>query len=257
MESNNEPSILLTLKINIIRDLGYNLTKESTILDFGCGSGELVQELRELGYKAFGCGTRFSAKYNIDTPGMLSAGILREIDMQNYVLPFGDNNFDFIFSHSVFEHVQNYPESISEISRVLKPEGFCLHAFPSRYKPIEAHVFVPFASVIHSYGWLYFWSLLGIKNEWENCNTAKSRANKYYTYLKEETNYLSRKQLKEQFEKRFKNVIFCENLWIKNLPGKGKYLHWMSKIFPFLPYFFSTFKSRIIFTSKPYKGSKS
>jgi SAM-dependent methyltransferase len=257
MEINTKPSFLLSLKINVISDLGYNLTKESTILDFGCGSGEMVQELRELGYKAFGCGTRFSIKDNIDTSGMMSDGILREIDLQHYVLPFENNTFDFIFSHSVFEHVQNYPEALNEISRVLKPDGFCLHTFASRYKPIEAHILVPFASIIHSHWWLYLWSLLGINNEWQGCNSVKERSDRFYNYLKEETNYLSKKQLSQQFERQFKNVLFCEKLWIKHSSRKGKYLYSLSKIFNVLPRFFSTFKSRVIFTSEPYKGSKS
>jgi SAM-dependent methyltransferase len=257
MVINIKPSFLLSLKIKIIRDLGYNLTKESTILDFGCGSGEMVQELRELGYVAFGCGTRFSIKNNIDTSGMMGAVILREIDLQNYVLPFENNTFDFVFSHSVFEHVQNYPEAINEISRVLKPDGFCLHTFASRYKPIEAHVLVPFASIIRSHWWLYLWSFLGIRNEWQDCHSVRERSYRFYNYLKEETNYLSKKQLSEQFKRQFKNVLFCENLWIKYSSKKGKYLFSISKILPILPHFFGTFRSRVIFTSKPYKNSES
>jgi ubiquinone/menaquinone biosynthesis C-methylase UbiE len=245
-------------KIMIIKDLGHNLSPESVILDFGCGSGKMVKELCELGYNAFGCGTRFNIEENVDTEALMSAGILRTIDLKNYRLPFEDNTFDFIYSHSVFEHVQNYSESLSEIVRVLKPEGFCLHIFPSRYRLMEQHVFVPFSSVIKSYWWLNLWISLGIrKNEWQDYKSVSEQTLRYYNYLKEETNYLSKSQLVNQFRMQFKDVIFCENLFNKYSPRRGKYLYTFSKIFPFIPSLYSTFHTRVIFTGLPYKTLKS
>jgi 2-polyprenyl-6-hydroxyphenyl methylase/3-demethylubiquinone-9 3-methyltransferase len=38
-------------------------------------------------------------------------------------LPYADNSFDAVFCCDVLEHVQDLPEVISEISRVLKPNG--------------------------------------------------------------------------------------------------------------------------------------
>lgn len=44
-------------------------------------------------------------------------------------LPFGDNEFDFVTSLSVIEHVNNLNKNISEIYRVLKPGGFFILTF--------------------------------------------------------------------------------------------------------------------------------
>ena len=256
-ENNDKLPIDLSIRMDIIKEFGYKLNSECVIMDFGCGSGRKVKNLRDHGYQAFGCGTRFNSEDDIDTEAMMRDGIIRTIDLENYVLPFEDNTFDFIFSESVFEHVKNYSESVSELARVLKPEGICLHTFVSRYKLIEAHVKVPFASFLQSYWWLYFWVLLGRKNEWKNLDSVKERATRYYNYLKNETNYLTRIQLKNQFGRKFDKVVFCENLFLKYSPGRRKHLYTMSKFIPFISLIFSAFSLRVIATRLPDKANSS
>jgi ubiquinone/menaquinone biosynthesis C-methylase UbiE len=134
------------------------------------------------------------------------------------------------------------------MSRVLKSEGFCLHIFPSKYKPIETHVFVPFSGTIQSYWWIYLWASFGIENEWKNLSI-KDRSHRFYNYLKNETNYLSKKELKHEFRMKFEDVRFCEKIFNKYSPHRGKYLYSLSKIFPFIPSIFSTFSTRVIFCS--------
>lgn len=250
---NKKLSPELLNKMNIIKEFGYILSTESVIMDFGCGSGKMVKELCDLEYQAFGCGTRFDTLDDTDTEAMIKQGILRTIDLKSYRLPFEDNTFDFIFSHSVFEHVQNYSESISEIARVLKPDGFCLHYFPSRCRLIESHTFVPLASIIQSRSWLYLWTILGIRSEFTDTLNARETSEFFYNYLKEETNYLNKKELTKQFGMLFKNVIFCENLSIKHSEKRGKYLYAVSKYVTIINKIYSTFRSRIIFTSMPIK----
>jgi SAM-dependent methyltransferase len=253
IEMNKKLSPELSNKMNIIKEFGYNLNHGSIIMDFGCGSGKMVKELNDFGYHAFGCGTRFDTEDDTDTEAMMKQGIIRTIDSKSYILPFKDSTFDFIFSHSVFEHVQNYSESISEIARVLKPDGFCLHYFPSRYRPVECHTFVPLASIIQSHSWLLFWTILGIRNEFTYTLKARETSVIFYNYLKEETNYLTKKELTKQFGMQFKNVIFCENLSIKHSEKRGKYLYAVSKYITIIHKIYSTFRSRIIFTSLPIK----
>lgn len=52
------------------------------------------------------------------------------------------------------EHVLDYPSTVAEMRRVLKPGGCCLHIIPSRHVPIEPHVFVPLATILRSEFWL-------------------------------------------------------------------------------------------------------
>ena len=255
MEISKQPSLLLSIVMKIMKELGYNFGNESVFLDFGCGSGKLVRELCDLGYQAYGCGTRFLYEDNTGTEAMMRQNVIRPIDLNNYRLPFEDNTFDFVFSDSVFEHVQNYSESISEIARVLKPDGYCLHFFASRYVLIEPHIFVPFATIIQTNFWLYLWAVLGIRNEWTVSLKAKETSAWFYNYLREETNYLTKKQLLNHFGAHFNEVRFCEDLMLKHSPRKRKYLYSLSKILPFIPAMWSTFRSRVILTRSPKKGS--
>lgn len=244
-------STRLGQKLKIFRDFGFALKPQSVILDFGCGSGKYVQELRLHGYQAYGCDIEMKSEDNVDTDSMVKNNVIRKIDLKNYILPFEDNTFDLIFSDQVFEHVQNYPETIAEISRVLKPGGSCLHIFPSRYKLIESHIFIPFSSVIKTYWWVSIWVFLGIRNEWQNYKTRKDLTERYFNYLNGNTNYLSRRDLNAQFRSHFRKVTFCENKFLK-FSQRGKFIFPVIKVLPFIPVAYSTFRSRVILTQSPY-----
>jgi SAM-dependent methyltransferase len=137
------------------------------VLDFGCGSGRLVKELRALGYDAYGC----------DAWTQLGAGpppddaYLLEISVNPYRLPYDDANFDFVVSTSVFEHAQNKDQCFREIHRVLKPGGHSLHIYPGKwYLPTEPHIYVPLVSWMWPAvprWWLALWAFLGIRNEYQ------------------------------------------------------------------------------------------
>jgi SAM-dependent methyltransferase len=249
---NKKLSYSIALKLKIVREFNFDLNAESVLMDFGCGDAKSVQELRDLGYQAFGCDMMVKSEGNVSFESMMKEGIIRKIDLNPYTLPFKDNSFDFIFSNSVFEHIKNYSETISELSRVLKPNGLCLHTFASRYNPIESHVFVPFSSIIQSYWWLYFWVLLGVRNEWQDCHSVKERTKRYYNYLKDKTNYLSKSNLQKHFEEHFNEVIFCEKEFLK-FSRRGKFINRLSKTLAFIPSLYGTFRSRVVLTRLPDK----
>jgi SAM-dependent methyltransferase len=243
----------IELKLNIVKEFGFDLKPDSVVLDFGCGSGDIVRELHEHGYRVFGCDINVDSEKDIVTKSLIEQGIIREIKLDPYRLPFEDNTFDLIISHSVFEHVKNYSETNAEISRVLKPDGSCLHTFVSRLKPIETHVLVPFSSVIQSYAWIYFWVFLGVRNEWTDSHSVKERTLRYYNYLKNKTNYLSKNSLQKHFSEHFGEVIFCERKFLR-YSRRGRILFRLSKALPFIPFIYSTFHSRVVFAGLPKKA---
>lgn len=55
-------------------------------------------------------------------------------------LKYPDNYFDLIICHTVIEHVQNVPEVIKEISRVLSSDGFVHFEAPNYIWPYEPHL---------------------------------------------------------------------------------------------------------------------
>ena len=232
-----------TRKIEIVKELGISVNDDSTILDLGCGQGQSVRELRELGYQAFGCDFKLGA--TPETQAMREAGQLRRIEPGPYRLPFEDSSFDFIFSHTVLEHVRNYDKTINEIRRVLRTGGVNLHTFPSKYRLVEAHIKVPFASLIRSYWWLYLWAVLGIRNPYQAGMRSNEVASMNLKFLRERTNYLSKKQLTRLFSNYFSEVTFCEDVFLK-CSRRGRLIFSLGKVLPFLPSLYSTFRARVL-----------
>lgn len=234
-----------TQKIRMIKDLGYNIIKESVILDLGCGKGQSVREMRKLGYQAFGCDMNLDRQADRET--MREDKILRIINMKPYRLPFESDSVDFVFSHTVLEHVQNYDETLAEIKRVLGKNGVGLHTFPSKYRLVEAHTNVPFASVLKSYMWIYFWAIMGVRNERQVGMPAREVADRNYAFLRDRTNYLTKKQLKRQFRLYFSEVTFCESVFLK-CSNRGHVFYSLSRIFAFIPSVYSTLRARVLLT---------
>jgi SAM-dependent methyltransferase len=201
------------LLIRTWRRLGAELPSDATVLDFGCGGGERVQQLRRKGIAAFGCDITLSDDGEVRAAR--EAGVLRPIQRVPYRLPFGDASCDVVFSVTVFEHVMNYDAALAEIARVLKPGGLSVHVFPSRWKPIETHAFVPFASVCQSYWWLYLWALAGTRNEFQAGCSARQTARLNARFLREETNYLTQRQIHTMAGRYFGDCRFVEEALFK------------------------------------------
>ena len=92
--------------------------KPESVLDVGCGVGDLTQRfVHELG----------AAVKAIDTsPRMVELSRARGIDAQvadAEQLPFEDGTFDCVFAGWVLYHVPNLEQAIAECARVLRPGG--------------------------------------------------------------------------------------------------------------------------------------
>ena len=101
------------------------------VLDVGCGSG----------YGAF-----FLASYSANSVDAIDVH-KGALDYAQHVyahprlrfscgsalnLPFPDESFDFVFSSQVIEHIMSSEVFLSEIKRVLKPQGFCMVTTPNQ-----------------------------------------------------------------------------------------------------------------------------
>lgn len=240
---------------NILNELEADITPDSKILDFGCGAGKEVYHFRKMGYKAYGCDIDnfFTDTQNLCKEEKLidpDETIFGTIDMSHYRIPFGDETFDYVFSNQVFEHVQNYPEALSEIYRVLKPGGCSLHFFPSRYRPIEAHVFVPLAGIFRSYNYLVFWAFLGIRNSYQKGLGFKEVARINHQYLTTRTTYFTKKEIYDRVFNQFKNASFPEKYFIKHGGGRLQNLYGLANKLPFITPMIMTFHTRVLFFRK-------
>ena len=116
--------------------------KDFSVLDYGCGAGQLVASLRAAGVNACGCDV-FREGWD-DLP-QVPAELLHTavLPMQDGKIPFPSEAFDLVISNQVFEHVEDLPAVLAEIHRVLKPHGAVLSLFPDRGVWREGHCGIP------------------------------------------------------------------------------------------------------------------
>jgi len=65
---------------------------------------------------------------------------LAKVKMDIHQIPFGENHFDVVFCNHVLEHVQDDIKAMSEINRVLKPNGWAILQIPF-FSPVPEKTF--------------------------------------------------------------------------------------------------------------------
>ena len=227
---------------SLLSEFGRELTERSVILDFGCGHGGLVEVYRQAGFQAFG------ADVKVERP----AEWLRMIPAVNgtYRLPFDDATFDFVFSNSVLEHVEDLDAALHDIQRVLKPGGATLHLFPPRTALIEPHVHLPFSGILQGPAWLRLWASLGVRNSFQRGLSAAQVARHNHDFLHSQTFYRSKRDLGRYLRRHFQTVVFADHQMIKHSYGRAGRLGALVKICPPIASWYGSLHQRCVFCAK-------
>jgi ubiquinone/menaquinone biosynthesis C-methylase UbiE len=107
-----------------------NLLKPNDkILEIGCGTGRVVFELSRQGYDVIGTDISQEA---------VAYGRKKYDDIKLQVQPaekleFADKTFDIVLSFDLFEHIAEVDKHVSEVYRVLRPNGLYLFQTPNKY----------------------------------------------------------------------------------------------------------------------------
>ena len=225
----------------ILSDLGIPLARSAKILDYGCGSGVHAAAYREEGYEAWGC------DIVLERP----AEFLRTMSAADFRIPFDDASFDFVYSNSVLEHVGDHRIAAAELARVMKPGGLALHNFPSKWRPIEPHVFVPLATVFRPWWWLRLWAGLGRRNSFQSGMHPREVAEKNKEYLRICTNYQSKSEMARWFRGHFSEVKYLGLMMLKHEIGRAnKYVYPVARWLPPLAEVYGILHTRMLFLRK-------
>lgn len=198
----NYEFILSLLEETILED-DASLSKPK-ILDFGCGVGEVVQAGLERSFDIYGADT-FDGYYE-DWRNKLPAeteGKISKID--NNIMAYEDNTFDFVISNQVFEHIEEPFISYKEISRVLKPKGIMYTIFPNKSVWYEGHIGLYFPHWFKRHGYfqrkyLELSYLLGLGRK------RHMKVDGWMDILNNVTFHHSIKQIDSEMTEAFKNV---------------------------------------------------
>jgi SAM-dependent methyltransferase len=197
----------------------FNNPSDIKVLDFGCGSGSLSQCLTELGYDVYGCDVYSTCAKDAE----VNLEKIHVIQQNPYRFPFDDNSFNIVISTSVLEHALNTEEIFYEIERVLKPNGYAMHTYPSKwYLPTEPHINVPLINHLWPHcpkWWLSFWHFIGIRAEIQKNKSWKEVTEINYKYCQDSLCYISNNAYRKLSKNVFGNYSAPMIFYINNAHG--------------------------------------
>ena len=239
----------------ILRKYGVEIDKAADILDFGCGSGRHTYEHLDAGYQNI---AGFDARDYVERRDASDRDRFRFLDEKgSYRIPFDDNQFDLVVSTSVFEHVINQAETIAEIARVLKPGGASLHVFPSRWRPVEPHIFVPFGGAIQAKWWLRLWAVMGIRNHYQRDCSVSETTVRNLEYCATGIAYPNFRQIDALWSRHFGHVEYVEREFLEATRGISRISRFVLPITTIVPASLNIYRfahSRVVLAREPRSG---
>ena len=111
---------------NILKNLGVD-AKGKTALEVGSGGGILTEEICKMGFTTTGIDPSAQSLQTANNHATTNGLRIKYDQGSGEQLPYPDQSFECVFCCDVLEHVRDLPKVISEISRVLKPNGLFIY----------------------------------------------------------------------------------------------------------------------------------
>jgi len=115
------------------------------VLDLGCGTGRSVDWFRQHDPTVDWCGLDITSSPEVAQRDRDDAAFFT-YDGVN--IPFGDAEFDLVYSHQTFEHVRYPDQLLREVTRILEPGGAFIGSV-SALEPFHSFSYRSFTP----YGW--------------------------------------------------------------------------------------------------------
>jgi len=120
-----------TEKYNFLQPILASLSKDSGILDVGCGAGHLLQSLHELGFNNLrGVDAYIDSDIDYGNGVPIKKQSIHEVQ----------GSYALIMFHHSFEHVPDPMETLQSAFNLLAPGGYCVIRIP----------------IVSSYAWEYY-----------------------------------------------------------------------------------------------------
>jgi SAM-dependent methyltransferase len=120
MQSREHLEALRKREVELLR---ASLPPVGRLLEIGAGSGWQSRALASMGYEV--------SAIDIAASNYADQRTWPVADYDGHRIPFGDDQFDIVFSSNVLEHIPHVHAFQAEIRRVLRDGGLAVHAVPS------------------------------------------------------------------------------------------------------------------------------
>jgi SAM-dependent methyltransferase len=117
--------------------IAFRVQAESSVLDLGCGTGDLASAIAATGLRVTGCdiSPEMLCRAAAADPSGTVGWVQLEPDWQT--LPFRPETFDAVVASSVLEYVNDPAAVLRECGRVLRPGGVMLCTVPDPRHPVR------------------------------------------------------------------------------------------------------------------------
>jgi ubiquinone/menaquinone biosynthesis C-methylase UbiE len=102
---------------------------DKTVLEIGCNTGYGTKLVSNVCRKIIGVDLSLKALRVAST--RYAAANIDYLLIDGLTLPFADGSFDLVISFQVIEHISNYKTYLSELKRVLSPDGVVVFTTPN------------------------------------------------------------------------------------------------------------------------------
>ncbi|MEQ1743127.1 MAG: methyltransferase domain-containing protein [Candidatus Nitrotoga sp.] len=118
--------------------LARQLSQHCTVLDVACGEGYGAAMVAETAHKVVGVDLSIDVIQHAKNTYGHHAN-LQFVMASCECLPFSDASFDFAISFETIEHIEKQKEFLSELTRVLRPDGILILSSPNKRLYSDAH----------------------------------------------------------------------------------------------------------------------
>jgi SAM-dependent methyltransferase len=121
----------------LTRAVAYHVPIGGTVLDLGCGTGQIASAIAAAGMRATGCDISPEMLRRAAAADRSATADWVQLDTGWQVLPFGPETFDAVVASSVLEYVDDAEAVLRECRRVLRPGGILLCTVPDPRHPVR------------------------------------------------------------------------------------------------------------------------